>query len=259
MANCKPFIITPYVRVSRDEAERRPIVPQYCPLFVTDDDTRTPCKIGLRHRRRRKTGPGYPLSVMCCSAHACTFTLYPPGFAPYQRKPVLKLSSCGNRVLGESDLLESDFDSTMFERAVLDDVGGDRRPRSERRAAKIVGVARDLDARLRESIAWALSVPAGALHWLSQSSKDVWTATREVLAQLNGNRRYKALNLLVSGHLAGCWGEPLLYHEDAHDVRRSPWAVLAAQNGHDHERRVSGRPTPRKRIASEGYSAERPV
>lgn len=98
---------------------------------------------------------------MCCTAHACTFTLYPPGFAPYQRKPVLKLSPCGHRVFGEGDSLETDFESTMFEGAVLDTSNDRHRPRSKRRAARIVGVASDLAARLRERIAWALSLPGG--------------------------------------------------------------------------------------------------
>lgn len=256
MANSRPFLITPYVQVSPDEAELRPIVPQFCPHVLTDDDTRPPCKIELRHRRRRKTGPGYPLSVMCCTAHACTFTLYPPGFAPYQRKPVLKLSPCGHRVFGEGDSLETDFESTMFEGAVLDTSNDRHRPRSKRRAARIVGVASDLAARLRERIAWALSLPGGPLHWLSRSSQDAWVSTREILAQLNMHRgyryKYQARDLLVSGCLAGYWGEPLLYHEDVHDVRRSPDAVPVAQNDAVHKGHVSGRPSPRNRFGSAG-------
>ena len=263
MANSRPFLITPYVQVSPDEAELRPIVPQFCPHMLTDDSTRTLCKIELRHRRRRKTGPGYPLSVMCCTAHACTFTLYPPGFAPYQRKPVLKLSPCGHRVFGEGDPLETDFESTMFEGAVIDTSKDRHRPRSALRAARIVGVACDLAARLREQIASALSVSAGPLHWLSRSSKDAWASTREILTQLNMHRgyvyKYQARDLLVSGCLAGYWGEPLLYLEDAHDVHRSPNAVLVAQNDTVHQGCVSGRPSPRNRTGSGGHSARFPV
>jgi len=174
MANRKPFLITPYLYASTDTAELRPIIPHACPFALTSESTQTPCRIGLHHRRRRKTGPGYPLSVMCCTAHACTFTLYPPGFAPYQSRAVLKLSPCGNRVFGEGDPFETDFESTMFEGALLDSHEGDQRTpdrRARRNAARITGVARDLPARLREGIAWALSVPVGPLHWLSRSSK----------------------------------------------------------------------------------------
>lgn len=221
MTNRKPFIVTPYS--ARDAGMTlRPEIPYACPFAVTSD-VRDPCRIGMHHRRKRKTGPGYPLSVMSCEAHECTFTLYPPGFAPYQRQAVACLSPCGDRVLGEGRDVQTDFNSTMFEETLkAKTVGSRRRCRRSRKNARILGVG-DLGDRLREAIATVLNVPAGILLSLSRCSDSLMDAVGQVLRQLRGTARFRASNLLVSGHLAGCWGEPLPYDADRKIFGRSPY------------------------------------
>jgi hypothetical protein len=218
----RPFVVTPYTLCEGDE-ELRPTIPDECPVSATGG-SREPCRIHVHQRRKRKTGPGYPLFVVCCDVHSCTFTLYPPGFAPYQRQGVLQLSPCGKRVFGEGEAAQTDFRTTMFEAAVDPQNQGRREVRRDRRSARVVGFSRHLDDRQRSQIASSLSVPTGPLHyWLTESSRGTRTAVREVLAQLTGTRKYRASKLLVAGHLAGCWGEPLFYDVDREDIIRSPF------------------------------------
>lgn len=63
-----------------------------------------PCDIRVHHRRRRKTGPGFPLFVVECRTHGGTFTVYPPGHVPYGRVAVAPVDAEGRpiRAVGES-------------------------------------------------------------------------------------------------------------------------------------------------------------
>ncbi len=47
----------------------------------------SPCQISVKARRFRKCGPDFPLVVFACSSHKVCFTAYPPGWAPFGRKP----------------------------------------------------------------------------------------------------------------------------------------------------------------------------
>ncbi len=57
------------------------------------------CRIGGGFWRARSTGPRHPLRVVRCRTHNVAFTLYPEGYLPYGRMPVL--SEPGEA--GESD------------------------------------------------------------------------------------------------------------------------------------------------------------
>ncbi len=63
-----------------------------------------PCDIRVHHRRRRKTGPGFPLFVVECRTHGGTFTVYPPGHVPYGRVAVAPVDAEGRPIhaVGES-------------------------------------------------------------------------------------------------------------------------------------------------------------
>jgi hypothetical protein len=219
MTNRRPFIITPYH--AGDDGRLRPKIPCACPHSVTTGAGGR-CKISVRHRRSRKTGPGFPLFVVDCELHECTFTLYPPGFAPYQRCAVALVTACGQQMLGEGSL-DVDDDLTMFDNGAKQRGKDDQRTRhSRRRNARIVGVAGVAD-RLREVIASVLSVPTLTLRSLSRSCGSISEAVDRVLRQLRGTAQSKATMLLVSGHLAGCWGEPLAYDAERRTLRRSPY------------------------------------
>ncbi len=47
------------------------------------------CRIGGGFWRARSTGPRHPLRVVRCRTHNVAFTLYPEGYLPYGRMPVL--------------------------------------------------------------------------------------------------------------------------------------------------------------------------
>lgn len=195
----RPFICTPYV--AGPDGRLTATLPDRCPTRACRPCTRTDCDLQTAYYRRRKTGPGHPLAVVHCRTHGAAFTLYPPGYAPYRRQSVLRLSHDGSPILPEKhrDGERADFDGTLFESA-LD--------------ARITGVARELSEQMRVSIAMVLSVDCLGLREGSQAVgyRGIGKAICSVLAKLQGRAR-RAMDLLTCGALVGCWGEPL--HWDA--------------------------------------------
>jgi hypothetical protein len=59
-------------------------LPDTCPVGVRDGQA---CRLFQDHFRERKTGPPFALCVMRCRTHEIGFTLYPPGYPPWARKP----------------------------------------------------------------------------------------------------------------------------------------------------------------------------
>ncbi len=51
-----------------------------------------PCMIAPHSLRKRKLGPAHELRVVHCKTHKRYWTLYPPGFAPYLRRPLFSAS-----------------------------------------------------------------------------------------------------------------------------------------------------------------------
>jgi hypothetical protein len=83
--------------------------------WTTEIPTAAPCGPGCRLRahdeRERLTGPGHPLLVVKCTVHGAYFTVYPPGFLPFSRRPLVPR---GQR-----------WEETMFE-AAIDAAKGER-------------------------------------------------------------------------------------------------------------------------------------
>ncbi len=75
----------------------------------------------IKSWRNRQTGPEHSLAVIHCRTHRVCFTLYPPGFTPYGRVPLVRLSPDGQPVERESD--GQPFEGTLFQ-AVLDGCRG---------------------------------------------------------------------------------------------------------------------------------------
>jgi hypothetical protein len=222
----RAFIVTPYV-VGPDDV-LGPEMPAACPRATGEGEKG--CRLGIHHRRKRKSGPRHPLVVATCRTHGGSFTLYPPGHRPYARAPLVRLAPDGKELAGR-DSSEGAFQGTPFE-AAFDARRGQAWARESaagaperwwstqgrhlRLAARLVGVAGDLAERVRERVAAVLSV--GALFMRERSRargyRQIGRAVCEVLAQLRaGASRPRAL--LVAGHLTGQWGEPLHW-----DVRR---------------------------------------
>jgi len=76
-------VVTPYQPVVRGRISA--IIPRHCP-FGGDGEK---CRVGAHGRRDRKRGPGFALVVAVCHSNERHFTLYPPGWTPGRRVPVL--------------------------------------------------------------------------------------------------------------------------------------------------------------------------
>ena len=236
----RPFIVTTY----SPDAEGRLFaqMPACCPL--SESVPEQPCRLAVDHQRDRKTGPRHPLTVAVCHAHGCGFTLYPTGYAPYRRQPVLQVAPDGEPAPGDG---HDDFADTVFEAAAAAKAGRawariteDNPPerwwgtqgRHLGLAARLTGVAHDLVTGVRETIAAALSVSTLVLreHAKAQGYRAVGRAVCDVLHRLRGGPR-RAQHLLVCGHLVGHWGAPWRWDAKRRLMERSPFLRRGTTDG----------------------------
>ncbi len=84
------FIVTPY---RLRDGKYIPDIPDRCPYCNGDGD---PCRISKSHERVRATGFGFPLWVVRCQNHGRrAFGLYPPGYGPFLRSPLMAVTPDG--------------------------------------------------------------------------------------------------------------------------------------------------------------------
>ena len=234
-----PFLITSYVACADGGLSAE--LPACCPCWTAAEQ----CKVSVHHRRHRKAGPPHPLVVAECATHATSFTLYPPGYAPYLRRPVQRLSPDGRAVAPESKPCKpaGEWQGTLFEAAVdakdgrawsrcSEAASADGRwcwwstqGRHLRRTMDLVGVAADLADSVREAIATTLSVGTLVLRQLSVAKgyRAIGAAVSDVLQSLHGGTRC-AFRLLVCGHLVGLWGAPWRWDAARQVLERSPFS-----------------------------------
>lgn len=235
--SCSPFVVTSYTTGAGGELVAE--LPACCPIGCVDGSRA--CRVVRHHRRKRKSGPQHSLCVARCNTHETAFTLYPPGYAPYRRQSVLRLSPAGEALGSEEHAKLAAFSGTLFD-AALDAAQGRRWSRDSgdgvperwwstqgrhlRLAAAIVGVGRDIGEKVRESVAAVLPFGALLLRDRSQARgyRAIGKAVCEVLEELHGGAR-RALHLLVCGHLIGQWGEPLLWDSERGVLERSPFCI----------------------------------
>lgn len=219
--------LIPY-RASGGDGQPVPVLPDICPKAVTGGQA---CAIQLHSWRERKTGPCYPLAVIKCKAHGGFFTLYPPGFGRYLRKPIWRVAPDGGPILREpTDAAGSqlqDARGTLFD-AALDaadrkawprehEGGSDRWWQTQRRdldkAMRLVGVGANLDERTVERLAGALGVPmmdiceARASLAASPGYQARGAAVTRILRATCG-MGCVAKRLAQAGHIVGFWGKP---------------------------------------------------
>ena len=239
---CRPFIVTPYI----PDGEGRLVaqMPSCCPW--SSGAAGPACRLVVDHSRARKTGPRHPLTVAACSTHGHAFTLYPPGFAPYLRQPVLRLGPGGESIPGDGP---GGLTDTIFEAAVAAKTGcawarssDGEDPPPERYwgtqgrhldfASRLLGVARDLADGVRESIAAMLSVSMLRLRELSRARgyRAIGEAVCDVLARLRRGPR-RADQLLVCAHLVGQWGPPWRWNALRAVIERSPFSDEGTSSG----------------------------
>ena len=232
----RPFLVTPYL--PGPDGQLSAVIPSVCPQGVGRDGPA--CAVKIDHLRQRQTGPAHPLAVARCRTHKVGFTLYPPGFAPYRRQPVLKIAADGSPVSTEEAGLRKDFADTVFAAAV-DGADGRQWARESgdaerdgswgtqgrhlQLAARLVGVGRDLVDRVRESVATVLSGSGlrQREHSLAKGYRALGKAVCDMLQQLRDSHASRAFALLVCGYFVGHWGEPMCWDASREDLLRSPF------------------------------------
>lgn len=192
------------------------------------------CRVGLDHRRRRKTGPPWGwVAVLRCTVHRRAFTGYPPGHVPYGPVPVVALAPDGVQ-------LEDDVE-TLFTAGI---VAAANEPELWPRAEAAEGATRSTQIRRVErgaSLVGLCESPAGTSTAAAVTHAPCGAlveATRALSAArgLRGRapivarvfrdlarRAGRALmdRLAVVGHLAGLWGAPYRW-----DTRRARLIAL---------------------------------
>ncbi len=228
------YVISPYY--ADDNGKFRPEMPDLGPCDASDD---CPCRICVNHYRKRKTGP-FDFLVAECKTHAISFTIYPHGYAPFQRQPLAPVAPDGDLITRENGV--SRFEDTYF-KAAIDaadfvfwpyqsdaDYNMPRRITQKRhlgRAALILGVAPQLTDRVREELAQILSLPGHLLHGcaalikqcpgLQERGKAICRVLKVICKSSSIFKR-----LAEAGAKVRLWPPPKRWDPDRHIFRSSP-------------------------------------
>lgn len=91
----------------------RPRRPRRCARLDCEGD----CRISFHRWRTRKCGVEHPLACFICLEHDCSFTVYPPGWLPFGRRPIVEVTASGFDVGGLEKGVEA-WSETAFGAAV---------------------------------------------------------------------------------------------------------------------------------------------
>jgi len=232
------FVIVAFIADA--DAVLHPVLPTQCPSAASADGR---CRLRIDHYRDRKTGPTHALPVFRCADHPeRRFTGYPPGFAPYQRQPVIFYSASGT-LLRDAEHNKICLDATLFQ-ASRDAAVGIRWPKQgalfnlpsqrtqERHLDQIMdllGVHPAQDDAARERQATCLDVDALAIRDAAATAAKTrcWTqhgrAAGAVLNELCLDDKLLD-RLMNAGHEAGLWPAPQRWDIFGRCHRRAPTA-----------------------------------
>jgi hypothetical protein len=87
------FVNSPYLADS--DGVLRAVMPASCPKARVEGS----CCIRRFALRERVCGPGYLLELFHCTNHEVHFTVYPPGWIPHKRAPLVFLAPDGSAIL----------------------------------------------------------------------------------------------------------------------------------------------------------------
>lgn len=245
----RAFTMTPYA--ADTEGVMVASMPSSCPQHEAGG---APCCLWVDHRRERKTGPLFALTVVRCGPHGRAFTLYPPGHVPYGRIAIAPVSSDGallkerpsaEPTSGEGWVVPPSFPDTLFG-AALDAAAGRAWPRQQpaqpahwrtqrrrlEQGARLLGIAPTAAAdevRHREQMARHLGVPTLVLveqadRWSeARGYRERGTAITQVLAAMESSRRLCDW-LMCAGALGGLWGLPSRWDPGCLVLHRLPFS-----------------------------------
>lgn len=198
------------------------------------------CQLGIKDRRKRSTGPKHLLFIVNCKTHHTCFTLYPPGFAPHGRTPLVPLAPDGSTLNSDRG---PPFEGSFFQ-ALLDGIKGkawpkecfddSQMPRFEtqtRHLARICKLFRlfTVSDKEREWVADLLNVPGLLLHQAHNAIKKtkgyqaVVSAMIPILEQLS-ETRLTFQGLSACGYYAGIWSKNQFWN-----VKTGKWHDFAFQ------------------------------
>jgi hypothetical protein len=206
-------------------------IPPRCIHFEAGMDA---CKVVANGWRYRDTGPCYPLRRVKCH-HGPGYTLYPPGYAPYQRESVAPVDSAGEMVcVGEGEATGNRgmlaWCRTVFA-AALDAAEGKgwsrespvddpRRRRTQRRylelCATLLGLSHEMEDEVCQriaaclGIAWLLLSDRRAVYQSAVTYMERGPVIKSVLEMIPLDRSLSH-RLLTAGFIAGLWGRPKLW------------------------------------------------
>lgn len=214
-----------FATVQYDIAENqlpRVVLPTRC-VFVTPSEN--DCRVHVDHYRDRKTGPCFPIAVLCCVNHPIRrFTAYPPGHFPFGRSPLLAVSLSGP-MLRDGDSGKPSLECTQLQAATDAAIGcrwpdecvehepATRRTQGHRLefAGLLFGVDPELADQIREEAAARLHVPTMVLREASARWLRCWTSrglavTAVVAAMIIDGTLLD--RLLSAGYASGLWPRP---------------------------------------------------
>ena len=170
------------------------------------------CQVWIHDWRARVEGPGFKLMIAYCKTHDRYFTVYPPGWGPYERTRVVPESDAGSGVEA--------WEETLFHSAVSDswlgryDCDGRTNWHTHRRrllhGAELLGltggsgVAEEVSALL--GVPLAVHLDARRLFACGEMSSQR-QAVRSVLKSLAVTERLWR-QMVRAGCAAGVWGRP---------------------------------------------------
>ena len=96
-----------------NDQQMRPLRPDRCPREPGPGEL---CHIIFKGSRERATGPIHALALAFCRTHELRFTLYPPGYFPYGREPLVCVTSSGEPVVRDNG--EPPITGTYFQAAI---------------------------------------------------------------------------------------------------------------------------------------------
>ena len=220
------FVVTPY---EPDGDMLLPQLPDTCPVKAQDGQA---CRLFQDHFRERKSGPAFALCVMRCRTHETGFTLYPPGYTPWGRKPWVCEGVVGKGKDAVKDNAEW-FRNTYFE-AALDAADGVFWPREKisdadfatpsdltqechlSRAIRLLGI--DQEPSRREIFAQLYDIPGQTLkdaaRIMGQRSHlaDLGRAVCTVLEAIPSTLTRVFEQLAICGAAVGLWPPLHVWH-----------------------------------------------
>lgn len=238
----RDFVVTPYHPGPGDILW--PEIPSEGPCASRNS---LPCELNFDHRRKRSTGPCFPLTVMHCRPHKRGFTLYPPGHVPYGRVAVVAVAPDGSLIRGgkrtepfEATLFDASRDAAEGKAWHREYIGSTKRwwGTQLRRivlAAKLLALAPRVPSRRREHVADILALDNLLLAEQAQqfcAASGYQQRGAAVLRILEAIPQSALLpeRLVECGTRAGLWGRACRWLPQSATLRRQPFRATGTEH-----------------------------